>query len=96
MARGRAAPVRGRFVKGAHPQGRRERSRRRTFGIDSNNESAQRLPPAAGATLQRLPELGLQRDARAMPGNAEATLNQHAATRPARNDSGVNIPDQDC
>jgi hypothetical protein len=31
-----------------------------------------------------------------MPGNAEATLNQHAATRPARNDSGVNIPDQDC
>jgi hypothetical protein len=84
------------FLQRAHPEGRCERPCRHPFGIDGEDEGSQRLAPAAGAAFQRLPELRLQCDTRAMPGNAEATFDQHVNRLASWSDSAVNIPNPAC
>jgi hypothetical protein len=68
----------GRFVKGPYPERGSERTGGGPLGIDGEDEGQERFAPAAGAPFKRIPEFRLERDARPVPGDAEATFNQHA------------------
>ena len=86
----------GGFLKSADPEGGGERSRRHALGVDREHQGRQWFAPAARALLQRIPKFRLQRDAGAMPGDAEAPFDQHAVSPMDHRDREVNIPKRLC